>query len=157
MLRRMSARACCGRVALVLAGVSFPATVLLAPCGVAALLAATLVFRIAYSGTDVPHDALLTRLGDTPARAVGLARARAVGTALASLLAAGVASGGGGLGTAPLLWAIAAGGALIGATMVPLPFLAADVIGIVALGALAKAVLRLPGLTHARARGLPGG
>lgn len=152
--------------ALLVAGASFPATVLLAPQGAGALLAATLVFRIAYSGCDVPHNALLTRLGDTPARAVSLARGRTVGTALASLLAAGVAGHGMGRAT-PLLWGIGVGGALIGAAMIPLlralppsgaaettegaiwralpmPFLTASVIGIVALGALAKAVLHLP-------------
>ena len=75
------------------------------------------------------------------------------------------------MGAAALLWAIAAGGVLIGATMVPLliaftpqsstigakrpvtpslpvPFVAASVIGIVALGALAKAVLHLPDAWH---------
>lgn len=153
--------------ALVLAGIGFPGTVLLAPYGAAAVLAATLVFRVAYAGIDVPHNALLTRLGDTPARAVSLARARTVGTAIASLLAAAAAGGADRLGTAPVLWGIAAGGILIGATMVPLliafapraptygadralrrslplPFLMASVIGIVALGALAKAMLHLP-------------
>jgi len=157
-------------IALVLSGISFPATVLIAPHGAAALLAATLIFRIAYAGIDVPHNALLTRLGDTPARAIGLARGRTMGTALASLVAAGVA-GGGGMSTAALLWAIAACSVLIGATMVPLliaftprsstvgaersvtpslpvPFMAASVIGIVALGALAKAVLHLPDAWH---------
>lgn len=153
-------------VALGVAGVSFPATILFAPYGRWPLLAATLVFRIAYSAVDVPHNALLTRLGDTPARAIGLARGRTAGTALASLLAASVA-GGGILPTAPLLWIIAAAGVVVGAGMVPLliafppsspmhegdraltqalpwRFLAASVIGIVALGALAKAVLHLP-------------
>jgi hypothetical protein len=157
--------------ALVLSGISFPATVLLAPYGAPALLAATLLFRIAYSGVDVPHNALLTRLGDTPARAVSLSRGRTVGTALASLVVAGVASGGKGIGTAALLWAIASGGVIIGATMVPLliavpprsstieaersvpralplPFVVASVIGIVALGALAKAVLHLLDAWH---------
>ncbi len=153
-------------VSLVLAAISFPATVLLAPYGQWALLAATLLFRVAYAGADVPHNALLTRLGDTPVRAVALSRIRTVGTALASLLAA-VVTIGDGRGATLLLWAIAAGGALIGAAMVPLltafpqfsaigtverpaarslplPFLAANVIGIVALGVLAKATLHLP-------------
>lgn len=94
-----------------------------------------------------------------------------MGTALASLMVAGVASGAKGIGTAALLWAVAAAGVMIGATMVPLliavpprsstvgperpvpralplPFVVASVIGIVALGALAKAVLHLPQAWH---------
>lgn len=101
--------------ALVLSGISFSTTVLLAPYGAPALLAATLLFRIAYSGGDVPHNTLLTRLGDTPVRAVSLSRGRTMGTALASLMVAGVASGAEGIGTAVLLWAIAAAGVTIGA------------------------------------------
>ncbi|MCU6455810.1 hypothetical protein LPN01_17150, partial [Sphingomonas sp. A2-49] len=119
---------------------------------------------------DVPHNSLLTRLGDTPARAVRLARYRTVATALASLLAAAIASADGVPAITPLLCGMAAAGALIGSAMVPLliafpptspaspsgvagpqatdglplPFLVASVIGIVALGALAKAVLHLP-------------
>jgi MFS family permease len=153
--------------ALLVAGASFPATMLLAPYGPWALLAATLTFRIAYAGCDVPHNALLSRLGDTPARAVGLARCRTMGTALASLLAAGATGMGGKAADAPFLMGIAAGGILMGSAMIPLlislpptsrtarstpsqahdlpmPFLLASVIGIVALGALSKAVLHLP-------------
>ncbi|WP_433909507.1 hypothetical protein [Sphingomonas yabuuchiae] len=151
--------------ALVIAALAFPATVLLAPLGFGALLVATVVFRIAYAGCDVPHNALLSRLGDTAGRAFALSRGRTIGTALASLVAAIVA--GRQLATTPLLWSIAGGGWLIGSLMVPLlvafplsaptrqsgerwrdrlppRFLAASMIGIVALAALAKAVLHLP-------------
>lgn len=153
--------------ALVLAAASFPATVLLAPHGPVALLGATLAFRITYAGCDVPHNALMTQLGSDPARAAWLARVRTIGTALASLLAAWGVSGSGRLATAPLLWGIAGAALLIGSAMLPLlaafppvrgdgeggparcvglplRFLAASVVGIVALGALAKAVLHLP-------------
>lgn len=152
---------------LALAALAFPATVLLAPYGGGALLAATLVFRIAYSGCDVPHNALLARLGSDPVRAIRLSRGRTVGTALASLLAIGVAGDRETIAMVPLLWGVAASAFMIGSTMVPLliahplpsraidrpgtggawlplPFLIASVIGIVALGALGKAVLHLP-------------
>lgn len=150
---------------LALAALAFPATVLAAPHGAGALLAATLAFRIAYAGCDVPHNALLARLGSDSGRAIHLARGRTLGTALASLIAAAVTSGT--IAPLPSLWAIAAAAFAIGAVMVPLlaacplpphdvpghprasawlplPFLAASVIGIVALGALGKAVLHLP-------------
>lgn len=150
--------------ALVLAAVSFPATVLLAPHGPWLLLAATLAFRVSYAGCDVPHNALLTRLGSDPARATWLARWRTIGTALASLAAAWVANSDV-VAIAPLLCGIAVAALVVGSAMVPLlvafpldprprgpgtaaglplPFLAASIIGIVALGALAKAVLHLP-------------
>ena len=87
-----------------IAALAFPATVLLAPLGFGALLVATVVFRIAYAGCDVPHNALLSRLGDTAGRAFALSRGRTIGTALASLVAAIVA--GRQLAT-PLLWSIA--------------------------------------------------
>lgn len=154
-------------VALVLAAASFPATVLLAPYGLAVLLGATVVFRVTYAGCDVPHNALMTQLGDTPARAAWLSRVRTVGTALASISAASGVSGSGRVATAHLLWGIAGAALLIGSTMLPLlsafpsasknrqrgavrwiglplRFLAANVIGIVALGALAKALLHMP-------------
>lgn len=152
---------------LVAASLALPPSVLLAPAGAWAVMAATLVFRIAYAGCDVPHNALLTRLGDVPHRAVALSRGRTIGTALASVLAA--ATVGGPLGVAPLLWGLAGGSLVIGTTMVPLliafplpaagpgqasegglpwRFLAASVIGIVALAALAKAILHLPAEWH---------
>ncbi|WP_156457963.1 hypothetical protein [Sphingomonas sp. Leaf412] len=154
-------------IGLAVAAASFPATVLLAPHGPVALLGATLAFRIAYAGCDVPHNALMTRLGGIPARAAWLARVRTIGTALAALFAAWGVGGSARIATAPMLWAIAGAALLIGSTMLPLlsrfppvpddrrprpgrsiglppTFLAANVIGIVALGALAKAVLHLP-------------
>ncbi|KQU56040.1 hypothetical protein ASG67_08205 [Sphingomonas sp. Leaf339] len=154
-------------VALALSATSFPATVLMAPHGPWVLLAATLIFRITYAGCDVPHNALLTRLGSDPARATWLARGRTIGTALASLLAAWGANSGANA-IAPPLYSIAFAALVVGSAMVPLlaafpldperhrrarsvglplPFLAASVIGIVALGALAKAALHLPTLT----------
>ena len=150
--------------ALVLAAVSFPATVLLAPYEPWMLLVATLAFRVCYAGCDVPHNALLTRLASDPARATWLARWRTIGTALASVSAAWVASSDA-VAIAPLLCGIAMAALVVGSAMVPLlmafpldprprrsgtsvglplPFLAASIIGIVALGALAKAVLHLP-------------
>ncbi|WP_162234710.1 MFS transporter [Sphingomonas sp. Leaf231] len=153
---------------LVLAAASFPATIQLAPHGPWALLAATLVFRISYAGCDVPHNALLTRLGRTPPRAAWLARVRTIGTALASLIAAWGVSGADAGATAPLLWMMALAALLVGSAMVPLlatsplafagtrvarapgrltglplPFLTAGIIGIVGLGGLAKALLHL--------------
>lgn len=147
---------------LVVSGASFPATVLLAPYGPWPLLAATLTFRMAYAGCDVPHNALLSQLGDTTARATSLARCRTVGTALASLLAAGAIAMGSNAAYTPFLLGIAAGGILIGSAKIPLlqsykvtrtggsaasrahglpmPFLIASVVGIVALGALSKAM-----------------
>ena len=154
---------------LVLAAASFPATILLAPHGPWALLAATLVFRIAYAGCDVPHNALMTRLGSTPPRAAWLARVRTIGTALASLVAAWGAPGTDAAATATSLWIMALAALLVGSAMVPLlataplavakaapttracrltglpvSFLAASIIGIVALAGLARAVLHLP-------------
>ncbi|VXC90449.1 hypothetical protein [Sphingomonas sp. 8AM] len=156
-------------VGLALAALAFPATVLAAAYGPWALLAATLVFRIAYARCGVPHNALMTQLGDLPHRATWLARGRTIGTALASLLAALGASGSDRFATAPLLWAIAGAALLIGSAMMPLiaayppaqdgrgstagrgalhwllwRFLLANVVGAVATGALAKAVLHLP-------------
>jgi MFS family permease len=153
--------------ALVLAAASFPATVLSAPRGPWALLAAALAFRIAYAGCDVPHNALLSSLGSDPKRATWLARTRTIGTALASAIAILGASGGVAIAATPLLYAIALAALAIGSAMVPLliafpllperrtsaagigvplPFLAASMIGIVALGGLAKAMMHLPDL-----------
>ncbi len=151
---------------LVVACLAFPPSVLLAPAGAWAVMMATLVFRIAYAGCDVPHNALLTRLGDTPRRALALSRGRTIGTALASVIAAAIVRGD--AGVVPLLSGLAGASLLIGATMVPLlvafplsapkpgqrggglpwRFLAASVIGIVALAALAKAILHLPADWH---------
>ena len=148
---------------LVAASLAFPPSVLLAPAGAWAVMTATLVFRIAYAGCDVPHNAVLTRLGNTPHRALALSRGRTIGTALASVIATATLAGD--AGAVPLLWGLAGGSLLFGSTMVPLliafplsaarpgrrgggrlprRFLAASVIGIIALAGLAKAILHLP-------------
>lgn len=151
---------------LTLAAMAFPFTILAAPCGVAALLAATLAFRLGYAAYDVPHNALLSRLGATATAATRLSRGRTIGT--------GVAAGLVGLGwwrmseakNLPWLLAALALAAWLGGMMViprlrhavppagttapgtgpdlPWTFLLASLLGIVALGAVAKALLHLP-------------
>lgn len=147
------------------AGFTFPLTMLSAPLGCGAVLAATLLFRVAYAGCDVPHNALMGRLADDPARATSLSRGRTLGTGIASIAAASSLSGSGGIGIVPMLWGIGAGATVLGLAMVPLlmmcpiagrgsqsevvtyrlplTFLFASVTGIVALGALGKAMLHL--------------
>ena len=152
--------------ALCVAGAAFPLTMLSAPLGPGAVLAATLLFRVAYAGCDVPHNALMGRLAGDPVRATSLSRGRTLGTGIASVVAAGCT---GGIGVVPLLWGIAMAATLLGLAMVPLlshfplpcgerrmrgaraaglpwTFLFASVIGIVALGALGKAMLHLSGI-----------
>ncbi|MBB4088191.1 hypothetical protein [Sphingomonas carotinifaciens] len=152
---------------LCIAGVTFPLTMLSAPLGPGAVLAATLLFRVAYAGCDVPHNALMGRLADDPARATSLSRGRTLGTGIASVAAAG-SLGDSGIGIVPMLWGIGAGATVLGLAMVPLlvisplagaggrseltsyrlpwTFLFASVTGIVALGALGKAMLHLSGM-----------
>ncbi len=149
---------------LVVAGLTFPLTMLSAPLGSGAVLVATLLFRVAYAGCDVPHNALMGRLADDPARATSLSRGRTLGTGIASVAAAG-SLGDSGIGIVPMLWGIGAGATVLGLAMVPLlvisplagggsrsevasfrlpwTFLFASVTGIVALSALGKAMLHL--------------
>ncbi|MDJ0277568.1 hypothetical protein QLH51_12255 [Sphingomonas sp. 2R-10] len=150
--------------ALCVAGVAFPLTMLSAPLGAGMVLVAALLFRIAYAGCDVPHNALMGRLADDPARATALSRGRTLGTGIASIVAAGCIGLIGDIGIGPMLWGIGAAATLLGLAMVPLltlfplapegrsprsgfrpglpaTFLFASVIGIVALGALGKAML----------------
>lgn len=149
---------------LCVAGFTFPLTMLSAPLGSGAVLAATLLFRIAYAACDVPHNALMGRLADDPARATSLSRGRTLDTGIASLAAAG-SLGASNIGIVPMLWGIGAGATVLGLAMVPLlvisplagggsrgdgtpfrlpwTFLFASVTGIVALGALGKAMLHL--------------
>ncbi len=154
--------------ALAVSAASFPATMLLAPHGGFAVLAAMLVFRIAYAGYDVPHNALMARLAPEPRQATWLSRGRTIGTGLAGAVVAYCAHE---IATArtigPVLWTLSATAFMIGMLLVPLlarlplippppaqsgdgrlalpwPFLIASVTGIVALGALAKAVLHVP-------------
>ena len=156
--------------ALLVSAASFPATMLLAPYGASAVLAAMLVFRVAYSGYDVPHNALMTQISPTPAGSAWLSRGRTIGTGIAAFA---IALGARGLldrHSVPLvLWSIAGVAGVIGLALVPvlrahpfgrrprmashrfglpLAFLLASVLAIVALGTLAKGVLHLrTGLT----------
>lgn len=70
-------------MALAVSAASFPATMLLAPQRGFAVLTAMLVFRIAYAGYDVPHNALMARLASEPEQATWLSRGRTIGTGLA--------------------------------------------------------------------------
>lgn len=151
--------------ALLVSAASFPATMLLAPYGAGAVLAAMLVFRIAYSGYDVPHNALMTQLAPTLAGSAWLSRGRTVGTGLAGFAIALGARGVLDRQSVPLvLWLIAGVACVIGMALIPvlrkhaieqrplvashrfglpLAFLAASVLAVVALGTLAKAVLHV--------------
>lgn len=166
LARRPGDAARMAAVALFVAGLAFPLTIVSAPWGPGAVLAAALLFRIAYAGCDVPHNALMSRLASHPARVTALSRGRTIGTGIASLVAAACLGGIGGVGITPLLWGTGAAATLLGIAMIPLltafafatpgmrtggspvgalpwTFLLASVIGIVALGALAKAMLHL--------------
>ncbi len=149
------------------AALVFPLTMLAAASGHVMLVAATLAFRLCYAAYDVPHNAMLSRLAATAAgAATRLARGRTIGT--------GVAAGAVGLAlsswpdTASLpvtLWILAGTALVLGAAFLPLVprtgalrgeaaaptgpglpngFLVGSLIGIVALGALTKAMLQLP-------------
>ncbi|WP_242098691.1 hypothetical protein [Sphingomonas sp. CROZ-RG-20F-R02-07] len=145
----------------------FPLTILTAPSGSAALIAATLAFRLCYAAYDVPHNAMLTRLAATAAgAATRLSRGRTVGT--------GIAAGAVGLALSRwrdalslpvMLWLLAGAALILGSALLPLlpraaalraaatspigpglptGFLVGSLIGIVALSALTKAMLQLP-------------
>ncbi|WP_375395975.1 hypothetical protein [uncultured Sphingomonas sp.] len=148
------------------AAMIFPLTILAAPSGSAVLMTATLAFRLCYAAYDVPHNAMLTRLATAAAdTATRLSRGRTVGT--------GIAAGAVGLAlsrwrdaaTLPvMLWLLAGAALILGAALLPLVpraalrtaataprgpglpngFLAGSLVGIVALGALTKAMLQLP-------------
>ena len=145
----------------------FPMTMLAANWGTGPLLAATLAFRMAYAAYDVPHNAQMSRLAPTPPATLLLSRGRTIGTGIAGLLVALVVRewitvpetvG-------PVVWILAIAAA-VGCTCLlpllpadgacapsgdPMPklgtslaFLLASMIGIIALGAIAKAMLHLP-------------
>lgn len=156
---------------LAIAAASFPATMLAAPVGWFALLAATFVFRIGYAAFDVPHNALLSRLATSPEAATRLSRGRTLGTGAATALVGYGLSHANGPATLPVLLrslagASVAGGLLLvpllrrmpialsvitvsGALALPWRFLAGSLIGIVALNALGKAISHLPiGVPH---------
>lgn len=157
--------------ALMVSAASFPATMLLAPYGTGAVLAAMMLFRIAYAGYDVPHNALMARLAPDPGQAAWLSRGRTIGTGIAGFVVAYSARGlTDAAAIAPVLWMLAGAALVIGLVLIPLlrreplamvpliggvqlalptRFLIASVVGIVALGALAKAVLHAPPSTAA--------
>lgn len=153
-------------VGMLVAALAFPLTVLAAPFGWSALLAATLAFRLGYAAYDVPHNALLSRLAaDLPA-ATRLSRGRTLGSgAAAALVGTGLQLLG---NRASILWLLSglAVAALVGGAAVlpllmrmptlsrqsdigdapglPLRFLAGSIAGIVALTALGKGMVHLP-------------
>lgn len=151
--------------ALCAAGAAFPLTMLSASVGPGTVLAATLLFRVAYAGCDVPHNALMGRLAGDPERATALSRGRTLGTGMASMAAAGCVGTVDGAGLIFVLWGIGVAATVLGFAMVrllavfpiarhdarggsmppalPATFVLASVIGIVALGAAGKAVLHL--------------
>lgn len=154
-------------IGLCVASTIFPMTMLAANWGTGPLLTATLAFRMAYAAYDVPHNAQMSRLAPTPPATLLLSRGRTIGTGIAGLLVALVvrewitvpATVG------PVLWILAAAAAVgcfcllpllpadgvcapLGVAMprlgMSLPFLLASMIGIIALGATAKAIFHLP-------------
>lgn len=151
---------------MLVATLAFPSTVVAAPFGWGALLAATLVFRLGYAAYDVPHNALLSRLAaDLPA-ATRLSRGRTLGSGAAAALVGTGLHLLGDRGSIPwLLGGLAAAALVGGAAVLPLlartsaapsrgdaghaprlpwRFLAGSVAGIVALAALGKGVMHLP-------------
>lgn len=152
--------------ALLISALAFPATMLAAPLGSGALVVAMLIFRVAYAGYDVPHNALMTQLAPDAGRAAWLSRGRTIGTGIAAFTVAASAADAVDPGRIALfLWTLSIAAAVLGSLLIPLlrripfvsplqqgkaglslpiHFLAASVIGIVALGALAKSVLHLP-------------
>lgn len=151
---------------LLLAALAFPLTIAAAPFGWAALLAATLAFRLGYAAYDVPHNALLSRLAaDLPA-ATRLSRGRTLGTGAAAMIV------GAGLhwlndrATIPwLLGGLALAALLGGAALLPLltrlsgtprgmeaaaspslpwRFLTGSVAGMIALAVIGKGAMHLP-------------
>ncbi len=151
---------------LAVAALAFPLTVLAAPLGWGALLAATIVFRLAYAAYDVPHNALLSRLAEDFRATTRLSRGRTLATgAAAAIVGLGVHRFGDAAGLPWLLGALAAAALLGGLALVPLliclpappaqpevaagaglpwRFLGGSVVGVVALGGLAKGMMHLP-------------
>lgn len=153
-------------VGLFAAAIAFPFTMIATPYGPGALLAATLIFRIAYAAYDVPHNALLSKLASTHGIAMQMSRFRTFGTGMASLLVGGglyLVSDPGSL--IVLLLSISVAAVTLGGCVLPLlrddrfridreddakdgafpmAFLLAGIIGIVGMGVLAKAQFHLP-------------
>ncbi|MGN7998929.1 hypothetical protein [Sphingomonas sp. 22176] len=152
---------------LTAAAMIFPMTILAATYGSAALVATTLAFRSCYAAYDVPHNAMLTRLAATAAgTATRLSRGRTIGTGIAAGLVGLALSRWRDAASLPvMLWLLAGAALILGAALLPLlpratamqavaavptgpglprGFLVGSLIGIVALGALTKAMLQLP-------------
>lgn len=72
-------------MAVPVACLAFPFS-LVAPGGAIWVLGCGLVFRTAFAVFDVPHNALLVRLADTPANGVRLAQLRSLGSGVAAIL-----------------------------------------------------------------------
>lgn len=154
---------------LLAAATAFPLTMLVTPAGPGVLLAATLMFRIAYSAYDVPHNALLSRLAPTPSIAMRLSRLRTLGTGIAAgLVGLGLHHVSGRAGLAVLLLSVSIVAMASGALLFPLLrvdqaaatgadrnddavdgafpviFCVANIAGTVGLAMLAKAMFHLP-------------
>lgn len=164
------ARSGVAAVAIVALGVStiaFSLTIAVGAYGFVPVLSAMLLFRIAYSFYDVPHNALLSQLSDSRSGAIALSRGRTIGTGVAGIAVCLL------LRTGPVdaravtisVFVIALTGLILGLAVipllrtspdrvdaphdgsrpsVPLDFLAGSIVGIVALGGLGKALLHLP-------------
>lgn len=166
--RARSGVAATAMTALAVSAVAFPLTIVAEPYGFVPVLLAALLFRVAYSFYDVPHNALLSRLSDSPRTAMRLSRGRTIGTGIAGIMVCMLVRTGAvdrqaatmaicALSGAALLLAFAVVPLLLpGASPVapnrrcgvlpglPPAFLLASIVGIVALGGLGKALLHLP-------------
>lgn len=85
-------RAAAGRPALPIVAVAMPVSCLAFPASLLVpagdgiwILACGLIFRTAFAMFDVPHNALIARLGDTPERGLQLAQLRSLGSGAASI------------------------------------------------------------------------
>ena len=72
-------------VAVPIACLAFPLS-LIGPGGAVWVLGCGLVFRTAFAMFDVPHNALIARLADTPSNGVRLAQVRSLASGVAAIL-----------------------------------------------------------------------
>lgn len=159
--------------ALAVSAVAFPLTIVAGSSGFVPVLLAMLLFRVAYSFYDVPHNTLLSRLSDSSRTAMALSRGRAVGTGVAGVIVCLLlrASATDAPAFTAMVCVLALAGLLLGFAVVPLLrnrpvrespaasprrpglpplFLVGSIVGIVALGLIGKALLHLPAeLPHA--------
>lgn len=159
--------------ALATSAVAFPLTIVAGSSGFFPVLLAMLLFRVAYSFYDVPHNALLSRLSDSGRTAMALSRGRAVGTGVAGVIVCLLLRIGPRDASAVIVTVcvLALAGLVLGFAVVPLlrdrpapaspaasprqpglppVFLIGSIVGIVALGLIGKALLHLPAeLPHA--------